>query len=159
VYEKLCRIDGVCGNVGKDVFRHGDWEGARATRALPLRRDRQLLLYTSSATIAMGHLLGASQVCERVLESARWLRTWRLRPVSNNGTDMECSAYLCCSCTEAVPVFTGEGPPRLVAPGLTPSSPRPRASRMRLRRAGCQRRVSPQGNDRTVCADPRTHTA
>jgi hypothetical protein len=41
-------------------------------RALPLRRDRQLLLYTSSATIAMGHLLGASQVCERVLESARW---------------------------------------------------------------------------------------
>ncbi len=33
MYEKLCRIYGVCGNVGKDVFRHGDWEGARCAGA------------------------------------------------------------------------------------------------------------------------------
>ena len=37
-----------------------------------------MLLGVGSARIALGHHLRALQVWEVVLESARWLRTWRL---------------------------------------------------------------------------------
>ena len=40
--------------------------------------EPKLLRWASSARMALGHLLRALQVKEVVLESARWLRTWRL---------------------------------------------------------------------------------
>ena len=40
--------------------------------------EPKLLRWASSARMALGHLLRALQVKKVVLESARWLRTWRL---------------------------------------------------------------------------------
>jgi len=79
--DKIYRSTPIAGSSMRRELHAG--AGARPREVLRTMGDLgsiepKLLLWTSSARIALGHLLRALQVKEVVLEVARWLRTWRL---------------------------------------------------------------------------------